>query len=85
MTEHESCPKCGSNRVIDDVRIVAFEGGHLVAKVQKKPHAKLFKGTVSVPLKARVCGACGYAELYASDPASLLEAQSVADSMFGKP
>ena len=75
MTEREKCPKCGSTRVMNDVRIVAgsLEEG-VTVQVQKNPHAKLFKGTVGVPLKARVCGECGYAELYASDPASLLEA-----------
>ena len=75
MTEREQCPKCGSTRVMNDVRIIdgSFEED-LSVQVQKTPHAMLFKGSVGVPLKAQVCGACGYAELYASDPARLLEA-----------
>ena len=47
---------------------------NLAVQVQQKPHARLIKGGVRVPLKAQVCGTCGYTELYAKDPARLLEA-----------
>lgn len=76
MTKREHCPKCGSSRVMSDVRIVdgALEE-EVRAEVHRKPDAKLFKGAVRVSLKAHVCGECGFTELYAADPAQLFEAQ----------
>ena len=43
-------------------------------KVQKRPHAFILKGDVRVPLKACVCGACGFTEFYAEDPDKLRQA-----------
>ncbi len=77
MSGTEACPKCGSRDVMDGVRIV--DGGleeKVKVEVQRRPHAMLFKGTVGVALTARVCGACGFTELFASDPARLVEARS---------
>ena len=75
MNQNDGCPKCGSSDVIGDARIVdrTLEE-ELRVTVQRKPNAKVFKRTVGVTLKARVCGSCGHAELYASDPVRLLEA-----------
>ncbi len=76
MTNPEKCPKCGSTQVMNDVQVVDIDSHmeNLAVQVQQKPHARLFKGGVRVPLKAQVCGTCGYTELYAKDPARLLEA-----------
>lgn len=83
MTEKQGCAKCGSDRVLEDVRVVdGTLDEDLVAKVEREPHARRHEGAVSVPLKARVCGSCGFAELYASDPAILFRAE--ADSMVGQ-
>ena len=71
------CPKCQSNDVIDDVRVVDHGDHHsirdLSVSVFRKPTAMMFKGTVYSDVKARVCGACGYIELFAADTAALLE------------
>ena len=75
MNQNGACPSCGSTDVITDARIVdrTLEE-ELRVTVERRPHAKVFKGTVGVTLKARVCGACGRTELYVSDPARLLAA-----------
>ena len=57
-----------------------FSRGHgdwkhnVQAIVEENPDAWLFKGEVRTSLKAWVCGACGYTELYAKNPAALLAA-----------
>lgn len=65
MTNPEKCSKCESTQVINDVQVIDLESHaeSLAVRVQTKPHAQLFKGGVRVPLKAQVCGTCGYTEL----------------------
>lgn len=77
MTNSAKCPKCGSTQIINDVQVIDLESyaENLAVQVQTKPQARLFKGGVRVRLKAQVCGACGYTELYAKDPTRLLKAQ----------
>ena len=71
------CPKCQSTDVIEDVRVVDYGDHHAVRDLRvtvfRKPAALVFKGTVYSDVKARVCGSCGYLELFAVDPAALLE------------
>ena len=72
----DCCPKCGSPDVVPDVRLL--DRGHanyqhdLQAQVEEHPDAWVFKGPVRSSLRARVCGRCGYTELYAQDPGALL-------------
>ncbi|HEY7331308.1 MAG TPA: hypothetical protein VH592_26980 [Gemmataceae bacterium] len=72
------CPKCGSTDVIpnvyvtDDPAHTAWE--NVRAVVEQNPDAWVFKGQVMTSLKAWVCGACGYTELYAKNPTALLDA-----------
>ncbi len=76
MVKSVSCGKCGSGEVLQGVRPIG--GAHeeqLKVQVFEKPNATLFKGAVSVPLLAHVCGACGFTELYAQEPERLLEAR----------
>ena len=70
------CAKCGSSDVIVavDVKGGHGDGGNLWVALEKKPEAWLFKGEVRSSLKAWVCGACGFTELYAQDPAAFLAA-----------
>jgi hypothetical protein len=73
-----SCPKCGSRDVIPNVYVMDL--GHanyphnLKVSVEEHPNAWLFKGEVRSSLKAWVCGACGFTELYAKNPRGLLVA-----------
>jgi predicted nucleic-acid-binding Zn-ribbon protein len=72
-----ACAKCGSEEMID---AIAVDRGHsnarnvLEVEIQKRPAAWVFKDRVASPLRARVCGDCGYTELYATDVAPLLRA-----------
>ena len=72
-----NCPKCQSTDVIDDVRVVDHGDHHAVRDLTvtlfRNPSALMFKGTVHSDVKARVCGSCGYLELFAANPAALLE------------
>lgn len=78
------CPKCGSSEVIRDVRVMdrghgSADAGDLSAVVYANPQAWVFKNKVSVELSASVCGACGFTELYAVDPAAMLAAARAAE------
>jgi hypothetical protein len=67
------CAKCGSSDVIPNV-YVHGNADNLNVVMDEKPDAWLFKGEVRSRLQAWVCGACGFTELYAQDPAALLAA-----------
>ncbi|HEX5215394.1 MAG TPA: hypothetical protein VFV98_08005 [Vicinamibacterales bacterium] len=73
-----ACPKCQSNEVVDDVRVVDRGDHHskndLSVTVYQKPGNLVFKGTVYSNVTARVCGNCGYIELFAAEHRELLEA-----------
>jgi hypothetical protein len=70
------CAKCGADRVIEGVHVLdrgEYQGeGDLSATVFRRPEGLLFKGAVSTPLTAHVCGSCGFVELYATEPGLLL-------------
>jgi predicted nucleic-acid-binding Zn-ribbon protein len=76
MSEQGKCPKCGSAELIPGVRIVERgEGGtkwSLHVEVYEKPDAILFKGPHAGTLTATICGQCGFAELFVSNPHELL-------------
>ncbi len=79
MPNQNTCPKCGSSELIPEVAVVTE--GHLVegnrgvmAEVERHPRALLLKDPARTPLKATVCGGCGYTELYTTDTRELLEA-----------
>jgi hypothetical protein len=67
-----TCPKCGSGNVVPDARVE--EQRPVSVCVDAAPQAVLFRGTVSAPLLARVCGDCGHVELWVRNPQPLLEA-----------
>jgi hypothetical protein len=62
--------------VIPDARVI-YRGEmnrDLELRVEADPGAMLFTQPVYVNAGARVCGSCGYVELYAANPAELLAA-----------
>ena len=73
-----TCVKCGSEASIDGVRILDRYGAagqlkdDLSAAAYRDPDAVLFKGEVATSIVGRVCGDCGYVELYAANPGALL-------------
>jgi predicted nucleic-acid-binding Zn-ribbon protein len=83
------CPKCGCTVVVEGVRVLD-RGDHevqhdLSVAVYRHPAARLFKGEVTCSLWARVCGNCGYTELYAENPTALVKAAAAAQSLSGEP
>jgi len=71
-----SCPKCGSSEVINECPLnnAFVDAVDLAVTVYKHPSAWVMKGVVESRLRAWVCGACGYTELYVKDPKKLIEA-----------
>ena len=73
--ELSGCSKCGSARIVPDAYTYeSAGGGTLGACVASDPTAIIFKGTKSGYLKARICGDCGFTELYADNAKELYEA-----------
>jgi hypothetical protein len=48
--------------------------GQVSVGIATRPDAELFRGVERTPVAARVCGGCGYVELYATDPKALVDA-----------
>ena len=46
--------------------------------VARKPEALIFKSEEKIDTYARVCGECGFVELFAEDPLALYEAYLIA-------
>jgi formate dehydrogenase assembly factor FdhD len=77
------CTRCGSDAVIPRVRVIDRGDSNtrydLEVEVQRRPNAMLFKRPERSTLSARVCNACGHAELYAEAPRALYAAYLQAD------
>ena len=71
-----NCPRCQSEKVIPDVRIVdrAVHVLRLGVKVYEHPEALVFKGAHAADMRSRVCGECGYVESYVENPQELYAA-----------
>ena len=72
------CPKCTSEKMVPNARVMDrgqnnIDAGDLTVVVYEDPDALIFKGSHSAQLSARVCGDCGYTELFAEDPQELYE------------
>jgi predicted nucleic-acid-binding Zn-ribbon protein len=76
MDEAPHCAKCGSDRIIPNVRILdeSHGFGNLRVEICEKPYALLFKGHHNGQLVARLCGSCGYADIYVTNPDELWDA-----------
>ena len=64
-----SCPKCGSQEIIPYARVLPAPliGGVLTVYVEGEHH-----GETGV-LYARICGRCGYTELFVDNPQRLFK------------
>jgi hypothetical protein len=84
MPETLRCSRCSSDDVMPRVRVVERgEDGmrhDLQAEVVRRPNALFFKRPHRADLTARVCGACGFVELYVDAPGALYTAYLQADS-----
>jgi len=71
------CPKCGSSERVPDVQLLPWKEQKfrvVEALVYRHPAALLRKGAITTPLRAIVCGECGFTELYVAHPDELLAA-----------
>lgn len=78
MTESNSCSKCKSDRLIPRARVMdrghySGDAGDLNVVVYAKPDALIFKSGLNSSLFARVCGDCGYTELFVENPGELYD------------
>ena len=84
MPDPMRCSRCGSDEVIPRVRVAERGDDNmrydLQVEVQRRPNAMFFKRPHRADLTARVCGACGYTELYVDAPDALYTAFLQADA-----
>jgi len=75
MSDGNVCLKYGSAKIVPraPVRDMGHYNlpGQLTVMLHENPDAAIFKETFLCGLTARVCGECGYAELYAEQPREL--------------
>jgi hypothetical protein len=78
MTSTSRCARCKSDRIIPRVKLIERQDynmrGSLRAGVEGTPSGWIFKGLVEVDLQADICGACGFADIYAAEPDALWSA-----------
>lgn len=78
MSKTESCPKCGSSEIVPRALVIDRGDynaqGKLQAGIEKRPDALIFKQLVPTELYASICAACGFTELYASNPRAIYDA-----------
>ncbi|MFT5681015.1 MAG: putative nucleic-acid-binding Zn-ribbon protein [Myxococcota bacterium] len=74
-----TCARCGSDRIIEDAkvedRITADRRVSLEVMIgYRKAGSLLPEKPQRFPLTARICGACGFTEMYVADPEKLWKA-----------
>ena len=67
-----TCSRCGGQEVLEGVRLKVPAAGsvddvHAVVS----PTSGMFRQQTGSPLRAWICAACGFSELYVADPATL--------------
>ncbi len=71
----DKCPRCESQRLIKNVRIYSrgpdSSKSDLHVEVYGNPDALVFKKAHQETLLARICGDCGFTELYVSNAREL--------------
>ncbi len=72
------CPKCKSEKIVPRVRIMdrghgSTDSGDLSVVTYEDPDALIFKGKQRSALFARICGDCGYTELFVENPREIYE------------
>ena len=80
MPQVQTCPKCQSVKLIPRARVRGDLGSlqDLCVEVYERPEALIFKDVHRAELSARVCGECGYTELYVDNPQGLYSVYSAA-------
>lgn len=70
------CVQCGSTRIIPRAAIIDRDKWErqLTASVCGNPQALIFTDPEYSTLYARICGDCGFTELFAENPSALYDA-----------
>jgi len=72
-----NCPRCGSPKIIPQVPLLEHYGRNradqMEVEVAGAPEAWIFTDTASGRIYARICGECGYTELWTSNFRELYE------------
>ena len=78
MSAYHRCPKCNSDRMVDGAYVSDATGPRVVVGVDRHPDFGPLPRPMSTRIHASVCGACGFIELYADQPAELYQAYQAA-------
>ena len=78
MATDLSCPKCGSTKIVPRARVIdrghaGRDYGNVQVGAARRPD-NFFTMLEKVDVYARVCGECGFTELFVADPAAIYEA-----------
>lgn len=77
MAVTASCSKCGSDKIMSNVRIVdhgLMDSKHdLSIELHQNPDAFVLTRPLKGTLQSNVCGQCGHVDLSASNPEELWE------------
>ncbi len=73
------CAKCGSTAIVPRARVVdrgdyGADSGNVRLAVARRPHALVFKNSELADVVARVCGVCGFVELYCEEAKAVFAA-----------
>ena len=68
------CPKCGSQRVVPELQLVGYLWAESQLAFHEKPGGLFSSQPHYAPVKAWLCGECGYVEFYASNMKYLVKA-----------
>lgn len=70
MSNNKSCKKCGSNKIIQEIRIIDFSHGNIKRNLSVEiDKTKVFfnKKSERSKIVSTICGNCGKMELYAKN------------------
>ena len=69
-----NCSRCGGQEILEGVRLkVAGAGSADDVRAVVAPTSGMFRQQTGSEMRAWICGACGYSELYVADPAALAD------------
>ena len=69
-----ACPKCGSGDLLTSVRLKpSATGGVDEVEAVVAPTSGMIRRETRAELRATVCAACGFSELFVVDPAAIAE------------
>ncbi|HIN51740.1 MAG: hypothetical protein MK486_01760 [Gemmatimonadetes bacterium] len=74
MSSYHHCSKCASDQMMDGAYFADPGGQRVVVGIDRHPHVGPLARSASTQVHARLCGSCGFVELYANQPAELYEA-----------